>query len=497
MAEAQATLPPPAPAPGALDLKNIQGDIIGGLPKKTELYYFFQILKADRFRQDLAKFVPLVKTAQGVIEDRKRIEDHKKKNKPGLVPVVGINIAFSHLGFQAMGVDDTSLAAGDTDPFKLGQRQDAVNALGDNFVTSATGGKIPEWDPAFLQPVHGVILIAADSRENADENLTKIEEIFRADTHRASIAQVKLIRGNVRPGNLSAHEHFGFLDGISNPAVRGLDKELPGQGSVNPGVIVTGHDGDPLKQSRAPWAADGSFLVFRHLFQEVPEFNKYLKDHPIKFKNLTPEQGSELLGARMVGRWKSGAPIDITPFKDDPELAKDPQRNNNFKFEGQINSQFKCPFAAHIRKTNPRDDLQGPPAPIISVEPQRIMRRGIQFGPEVNPAEKASNTTQKGRGLLFVCYQSSIANGFQFMQRTWANNRNFQFKENQQEVPGLDPLIGQDPGQPRKMSGLDPNDPKKELTFPDFIIARGGEYFFSPSVKALKETLAKTTSVKA
>jgi deferrochelatase/peroxidase EfeB len=93
-------------------------------------------------------------------------------------------------------------------------------------------------------------------------------------------------------------------------------------------------------------------------------------------------------------------------------------RNNNFKFEGQVNSQFKCPFAAHIRKANPRDDLEGGPPPRISNETKRIMRRGIPFGPEVTPAEEASKTTQKGRGLLFVCYQSSISNGFQFLQQS-------------------------------------------------------------------------------
>ncbi|KAH6902597.1 peroxidase TAP [Coprinopsis sp. MPI-PUGE-AT-0042] len=495
MADAQ--IPIPAPTPGALDLKNIQGDILQGLPKKTEYYYFFRILNAERFRVDLAKFAPHVKSAQEVIDDRKRIEDHKKKGKPGLVPVVGINVAFSHLGFQAMGVDDSSLSDANNarDPFKIGQREDAVENLGDNFVPSADGN-VPDWDPAFLQPIHGVILVAADCHENAEKSIEKIEEIFRADTHRASISQIKLIRGDARPGKESAHEHFGFLDGISNPAVIGFEKELPGQGAVRPGVILTGHEGDPLVTARAPWATDGSFLVFRHLFQEVPEFNKYLKDNALKFKNLTPEQGSELLGARMVGRWKSGAPIDITPFKDDPVLAKDPQRNNFFKFEGEVESQFKCPFAAHIRKTNPRDDLESAGIP---VEPRRIVRRGIQFGPEVTPAEKASNTTQKGRGLLFVSYQSSIANGFQFHQQSWANNPDFQFRETQPERPGLDPLIGQAPGRPqdRKMSGLDPNNAQRELTFPDFIIPRGGEYFYSPSIKALKETLAKTTSVKA
>lgn len=109
---------------------------------------------------------------------------------------------------------------------------------------------------------------------------------------------------------------------------------------------------------RPPWAKNGSFLAYRHLNQQVPEFNKFLTDNPLNFPAIPKEQGSELLGARLFGRWKSGAPIDITPVKDDPELAKDPQRNNNFNFGGEDQTdQTKCPFAAHIRKTNPRDDL--------------------------------------------------------------------------------------------------------------------------------------------
>jgi len=83
---------------------------------------------------------------------------------------------------------------------------------------------------------------------------------------------------------------------------------------VDPGVILTGHTGDDngpgVPTTRADWAVDGSFLVFRYLFQQVPEFNKFLEANPVKKdgngKDLTPEEGSELLGARMVGRWKSG-----------------------------------------------------------------------------------------------------------------------------------------------------------------------------------------------
>ena len=237
---------------------------------------------------------------------------------------------------------------------------------------------------------------------------------------------------------------FGFEDGISNPLVTGFDTVIPpGPSPVQPGVIVTGKTGDPGLSIRKDWSTEGSFAVFRWLSQDVPGFNNFLIKNPLpedgNKKPLTPAEGSELLGARMVGRWKSGAPIDISPFQDDPVLAKDPNRfiyrlastqgkywqidslhrNNSFAFAGEITSSLRCPFAAHVRKTNPRDDLEVPPSPInpISVQPRRIMRRGIQFGPELTPEETKAGKTIHDRGLLFQCYQTSIVNGFQFLQQ--------------------------------------------------------------------------------
>jgi hypothetical protein len=87
--------------------------------------------------------------------------------------------------------------------------------------------------------------------------------------------------------------------------------------------------------------------VFRHLEQLVPEFNQFLEVHAIQDPGLSPKEGSELLGARFVGRWKDGTPIDISPNHPDPALAKDKQRNNHFDFS-TVKDQSKCPFAAHV-----------------------------------------------------------------------------------------------------------------------------------------------------
>ncbi|KAF8804039.1 Dyp-type peroxidase, partial [Phlegmacium glaucopus] len=441
----------------------------------------------------LVTFIPLIKTVAQVLQDRKAIEDHKKKKLPGLVPLVGVNIAISHKGFAKLGIDDSSLSPGGAnDPFFLGQEQDAINSLGD---PRKSDGTTPDWDDHFLQDIHGLILISGESLATIEKKKAEIDLIFKVNTPLSSIKEIITIRGDVRPGDQSAHEHFGFLDGVSNPAVNGFDTVIdPGPNPVDPGVIVTGHAGDPALLTRAPWAVDGSFLVFRWLFQQVPEFDEFLKAHPLakdgNGKELTPAEGSDLLGARIVGRWKSGAPIDITPFQDDPELGADPARRNNFRFAGEGSSQLRCPFAAHVRKTNPRDDLEAPPPPNPAslVQPRRIMRRGVQFGPELTAAEIASGKTQHSRGLLFTCYQASIFDGFQFLQLKWADNKNFPPFTGKPFPAGLDPLIGQGI---RVTAGLDPNNESGDTTLDPFIIPKGGEYFFSPGLNGLKSTIAK------
>jgi len=273
------------------------------------------------------------------------------------------------------------------------------------------------------------------------------------------------------------------MDGISQPGINGFTANpTPGQTVIDPGHVLLGETGDPI--TRPSWAKDGSFLAFRQLKQFVPEFEKFLTDNPINEHDLTPVQGSALFGARLMGRWKSGAPVDLAPMFDDPVLAADPQRNNNFNFSHPgsdlTSDQTHCPFSAHIRKTAPRSDFNP-----VNVN-NHIIRAGVPYGPEVSTAEAARNVTQTERGLAFVAYQSNIGAGFRFIQHSWANNPNFIFGKND-STPGFDPVIGQNAGQARFVSGLDPTNASKDFTLVmDFVQSRGGEYFFSPSLSALK-----------
>ncbi|KAF7365594.1 DyP-type peroxidase [Mycena venus] len=444
-----------------LNLKDIQGDILIGMKKKSELFFFFGISNAKDFKKNLkSTILPLVTNTAQLLDVSAQ-------------PQTALNIAFSQTGLRALNVTDDLKDS----PFSGGQLQDIAN-LGDPGTTN--------WVPEFVGTnIHGVILLASDTPDNIKATLSSLKAKLGN-----SVKEIYSLQGAARPGNQEGHEHFGYLDGISNPAVQGFQSPLPGQAVVPTGEILVGENGDGVT-GRPPWAKDGSFLVFRQLKQLVPEFNKFLTDNPIRAPTLTAKQGSDLLGARMIGRWKSGAPVFLAPLVDDPVLGADPNRNNNFTYgapgqtTGSSNAtdQSKCPFSAHIRKTRPRADLGLPES---SSSNHHIVRGGIPYGPEVTPNEAASNTTKTERGLAFVSYQSNIANGFQFLQHLWADNARFIHAG-----VGFDPIIGANQGAPRVVTGLDLMNVSRPITLTtDFVVSRGGEYFFSPSLSAIANTLS-------
>ncbi|KAJ7738214.1 fungal peroxidase [Mycena olivaceomarginata] len=444
-----------AASSAGLNLDDIQGDILIGMKKNQELFYFFSIADVADFKSKLSSdILPLITTTTQLLSVSTQ-------------PITALNIAFSSSGLNALNVTDS---LGDS-AFAGGQFADLSN-LGDPGSTN--------WVPEFAgTSIHGVFLFASDTVDNIDAAVSSLESDLGD-----SITKVYSLQAAARPGSEAGHEHFGFSDGISNPAVNGFTASpMPGQFVADAGSILLNETGDAV--TRPVWAKDGSFLVFRQLQQLVPEFNKFLTDNLIVEDGLNTQQGSDLLGARMVGRWKSGAPVDLAPLFDNPELGADPTRNNNFTFEHPdatlSTNQTRCPFSAHIRKTRPRADLGTPEETV-----HHIMRAGIPYGPEVSDDEAASNTTTTERGLAFVAYQSNIGNGFRFLQQAWANNAAFVHSG-----VGVDPIIGALAGAQRVVNGLDPTDSTKSTTLAtDFVVSRGGEYFFSPSLSAISSKLS-------
>jgi Dyp-type peroxidase family len=454
-------------APPDLDFTNIQGDILEGLPKKYQSFVFFTIADANLFRKGLKDIVPLITTTAQATADLAIIDQHKRQHGESLIKLVGTNIAFSHDGLTALNITDD---LGDPD-FTAGQLK-AAPALGDPLTPGSTTD--PAWEPAFKATIHGCFNITGESRQTINDRVSKLEA-----TLKGAIKTVNRVDGAVRRGAEKGHEHFGFQDGVSEPAVTGFRLPNAGEATTEAGVILLGQPGDAKAKTRPAWAKDSSFLAFRKLRQFVPEFNDFVKKNPIPDPGLTHEQGSELLGARMVGRWKSGAPVERDPAADNLVDANDIDKINEFDYvtgDNPATPQLKCPFTAHLRKMNPRAGFPGLPA----VQVRRITRQGIPYGPEVTSHEKQTNTTVQDRGLLFICYQSTLSFGFVFLQESWANNVDFPNKGD-----GLDPIIGQGPS--RSTTGMDPEKPTATLALPKepFVKPLGGVYMISPSIAAL------------
>ncbi|KIK52441.1 hypothetical protein GYMLUDRAFT_233483 [Collybiopsis luxurians FD-317 M1] len=521
------------------DLKDVQGDIVYLFPKRAENFIFFRIADVPSFKKALAKFKPSSAhdTATFIFE----IAKHKKSVQAGgKVPIIkkaSYQIAFSRMGMDYLGVRDET---GDV-RFDHRAMRDDKDMLGDQM----------QWDPEFnkkdFDPVHGsankddgtalhgVITVAAGDDETCDEYTKETIALFGE-----SIKVVIVLEGRARPGDNAGHEHFGYKDGISQPALRNLTSERPGQIQVNCGVVIIGFKGDPVIDGagqRPAWTKGGTMMVFRKLQQYVQLFNAYLEKNGPRWKDfvpavpqseaLTDKQGEELWGARMIGRWKSGAPIALCPYKDNPEVAANPDMNNNFDYTiDGVNglTDLYCPFSAHTRKTVPRNI--DPYVQRAFLESSMMVRAGLPYGPEVQVMLPGEDPNEDLRGLLFISYQSSLDQGFVRQTVSFANNDYFPITSLVPTHTGQDPIIGGPPAantpaavatveydkppeiepktgdlvnlattsegniievsgfaKVRSASAVDPPGVPQEF----FVTSRGGEYFFVPPISTVTE----------
>ncbi|KAG5634740.1 hypothetical protein H0H81_000944 [Sphagnurus paluster] len=446
------------------DLSDIQGDIFYVFPKVAEQFMFFSIKDVSAFKKNLGSFTPT--SSINVSEILEKINQAKETARNNRTPLCQVDtslsqIAFSRAGLNFLGVKELTKDTNfDKGPMKLDRQ-----SLGDNA----------SWEKVFEDgSSHGVFTIAANSTLNCQKKALEIENAFKS-----SIIILHRENGQVLPNHV---EHFGFRDGISQPAIKGLAAPHPGQTVVDPGIIIMGCTGDPIA-GRPAWTKYGSMMVFRKLAQDVPGFNNYLASHSEDWRKIlpqanltTPAEGSAWFGARCFGRWKSGAPIQLAPYRDDPALGEDNERNNNFDYTvprlSEPNEYF-CPFNAHIRKTAPRNLLNYRPNK-QELADSSIVRAGIPYGPQLTP----TCPQNAERGLLFVCYQSSIKGGF-LLQTQWALDSSFPVVGTSIKDHGQDPILGVAPAAP----GFKPQ---------SFVTSKGGEYFFVPAISTIKKWASAT-----
>jgi len=311
-----------------------------------------------------------------------------------------------------------------------------------------------------------------------------------AEHERALGGACLVVARELAPKRTSDREHFGFRDGISQPWVEGAPHVPAGASTVRAGEFLLGYRNEYGTKPQSPHLADGTdlgkngtYVVFRKLRQDVGAFWRYFNDNARGPDGRVHPHGAEYLAAKAVGRWPSGAPFEKAPTADDPSHRD----ANEFDFRADRDG-LQCPITSHIRRANPRAGLTGDPEESLDVvKRHRILRRGRPFGDSLD-RERARRGDDDGavRGLYFIGISASIARGFEFIQRTWMNNRNFL---------GLyddgDPIVGdQDPLRPGHLTIPEAPYRLRLAQLPRFVRVLGGGYFWMPGRAALQRLVS-------
>jgi Dyp-type peroxidase family len=442
--------------------------------------------------------------------------------KDGEKPDVAINLAISWWGLVRLGLPARTLATMPGE-FIDGMAKRAL-ILGDPTEHGPEGGDPANWDPPWLEsqahilvclnakmdPQTGRPVAALDTESEALRSLCKQHglTILTGHTNSSPDCQDATLLLHHQGGKFvpTPKEHFGFTDGIGNPVFEGqFDEEETRELVIGQGKLVANGNGksswEPLatgefllghpdEAQEIPGSSmpdmlvrNGTFLVYRKLHQFVGSFNKYLDAQAAsyaKLKNVPAADAREILMAKMAGRWSDGVPLSKAPTIAEWRVF---DRNNllemvDFRF-GDDPEGINCPISSHMRRVNTRDSLDPSGGGSSKLNNRRrLLRRGLPYGEGVAD-------DQSGHGVIVMALCASIGRQFEFVQQQWLQY-------------GLDASAGSDdcPLLGARLSGdkkfvIPVNPVSGEAPFicadlPKFVEARGGEYFFVPSLTALR-----------
>jgi len=371
-----------------------------------------------------------------------------------------VTLAFTWNGLRALGVDEGSLATF-PEEFKQGMVARA-EMLGD------TGLNHPDhWVGGLASPdLHAIAILFARDEAERVRCLSEHQKLLSTCPGVELLSSLEL---EATPPFDYAHDHFGYRDRLSQPVIEGSgDVPTPGSGApLKAGEFILGYPDEDGPQQLVPrpeiLSRNGSFLAYRRLQEHVGLFRDFLRQH-----GKTAEE-QELIAAKLMGRWRSGAPLVLAPEQDDPALGADMQRNNDFNFKEMDPHGYAMPLGSHCRRMNPRDTAH-------NMNRRRMIRRGATYGPPL--AEDApEDGVERGIAAFVIC--ASLIRQFEFAQNVWINDNNFHELGNER-----DPIIGTQDG---TLEFKIPKRPiRKRITgLPAFTTVRGGAYFFLPGLKAL------------
>ena len=197
----------------------------------------------------------------------------------------------------------------------------------------------------------------------------------------------------------------------------------------------------------------------------------------------------ELLAAKLLGRWRNGAPLELAPDSDSPPGGISHDDLNKFEYVNADGSGDpwgeRTPIGSHIRRVNPRGQpIKGQSIPGGSNNDHRLIRRALPYGPTYYPAEPYDGIE---RGLIGHFINTSIENQFEFVLREWINSADA-VGSVRLNPNAKGPIIGaNDPDSSIfEMPQPDGAPPIRVSGFSSFTHTRATAYCFMPSITALK-----------
>src|ERR1700757_3680905 len=438
-----------------LELDDIQHILLTRTPAMTGRYEFMSFDDPAGGRAWLSELIDRVDsaaTAQASMDSTKR----------------WITLAFTWSGLRALGLPEESLATF-PEAFRQGMaaRADILGDTGANHPDNGVGG-LASGD------LHAIAILFARDDEQCRRSIAEHDKLLAGTDGVRSLSYLDL---NATPPFNYAHDHFGFRDRLSQPVIEGSGEEpTPGSGGpLKAGEFILGYPDEEGNIGNLPQpeelARNGSYMAYRRLREHVGLFRGYLAEQA-----GTPG-GQELLAAKLMGRWRSGAPLVLAPEHDDPELGADPMRNNDFNYNEMDPFGYAVPLGSHARRLNPRDTA-------VNMNRRRMIRRGATYGAAL-PEDAPDDGVDRGISAFIVC--ASLVRQFEFAQNVWINDPNFHELGNER-----DPICG------TQDSTLDYTIPKRPIRkvlkgLPAFTTLKGGAYFFLPGLNGLRYLAALDT----
>jgi Dyp-type peroxidase family len=448
-----------------LDPTDIQGFVLRGYRFPVARYLLVQILPAGG-RAFIGKLIDQITTGE-------RWDDGK--------PRTTTNISFTYRGLLKLDLPEPSLQSF---PVEFVQGMKARGAI-----LCDTGLSGPEhWEKIWREDVVDAwIGVYAESMPELEGQCADIQKLM-TDTGGAAVVGSQDAGVLVIDGKITTKEHFGYTDGFGNPDYVGVVRDTqPGQGKLTEdgswaplatGELLLGYADEAGELPVAPiphlLANNSTFMVYRKVHQNVATFRKYLNEQGQYYPG-----GKEKLASKFIGRWRDGTPVELSPEAEDPDIVHDKQKSVNFKF-GNDPAGLRCPIGAHIRRTNPRDafGFKG-----RLVNRRRVTRRGLPYGAYTPEDQSVSDTEE--HGLIFMVMNASIFRQFEFIQQQWIEYGNDAHQGNDKDI--LMGNHGTGGGKYVIQGSTDPaNAPFICGGLQNFVQLRGGDYFWVPSITALR-----------